>query len=126
MVFQKPHQDATLSELMEMTKAVSDIYAARCGINRDEVWHIAKLTEEVGELSSAFLSATGRGRARGLDTDALEDAVAHEVADVFAQILLFADARDIDIVAAVKSKWGRYLPDLQKVPADVSHSNQGS
>ena len=103
-------QDAPLSELMCMTKAVSDLYAARCGIKRDEVWHLAKLSEEVGELSAAYLSATGRGRDRGLDTQALNQAIADEVADVFAQILLFADAHQIDVVEAVRRKWGKYLP----------------
>jgi NTP pyrophosphatase (non-canonical NTP hydrolase) len=103
-------QDAPLSELMRVTRAVSDIYAERCNIKRDEVWHLAKLSEEVGELNAAYLSATGRGRDRGLDADELEKAVADEVADVFAQILLFADANQIDVVKAVYGKWGRYLP----------------
>lgn len=104
-------QDAPLSELMRMTKAVSDIYAERCNITRDEVWHLAKLSEELGELSAAYLSATGRGWYRGLEPQALQQAVEDEVADVFAQILLFADANQIDVVQAVRRKWGKYLPE---------------
>lgn len=104
-------QDVRLSQLLDVTKRVSDIYAARCKIRRDEFWYLAKLSEEVGELNAAYLSATGRGRDRGLDAAALNEAVADEVADVFAQILLFSDAQGIDVAAAVARKWGRYLPE---------------
>ncbi|MEO0938716.1 MAG: MazG nucleotide pyrophosphohydrolase domain-containing protein [Pseudomonadota bacterium] len=90
---------------------MSDLYAARCGITRDELWYLAKLTEEVGELNSAYLSASGRGRARGLDAAALEQAVEDELADVMAMVLLFARSQDIDLAAALARKWGRYVAD---------------
>ena len=94
-----------LSELSELSQDVSDIYAARFGIDRDAAWHLGKLTEELGELQAAYLKTSGRGR--GEDG---ADALADEVADLFAQLLLFARWQDIDVEAAVLRKWGQYLP----------------
>ena len=103
--------ERTLQELTALTARVSDLYAARCGIERDELWYLAKLTEEVGELNAAYLSATGRGRARGLDAQGLDAAVSDELADVLAMVLLFARAQNIDLDAAVQRKWGKYLEE---------------
>ena len=97
-----------IAEATDLSKRVSDIYAARCGINRDDFWYLAKMQEELGALTSAYLSATGRGRDRGGDAQA---AIADEVADLFAQLLLFADHEGIDLPEALRAKWGRYLPD---------------
>lgn len=101
----------TLDEAQTLAVAVSGIYAARCGIARDELWHVVKLQEEVGELAAAWLSATGRGRARGLDEAGLRRAVEDEMADVFAQLLLLAEREGIDLGAALRRKWGSHLPD---------------
>ena len=103
--------DPRLSEMRRVALTVSEIYAARCEITRDEFWYLAKLSEEVGELNAAYLSASGRGRARGLDADALQQAVADEIADVLAQVLLFADHAGVDVGEALMRKWGRYLPE---------------
>lgn len=98
-----------ISEATILSKRVSDIYAARCNITRDDFWYLAKMQEELGELTSEYLSETGRGRDRGGDT---RRAVADEVADLFAQLLLFADHQGIDLPQALRVKWGQYLPDL--------------
>lgn len=108
----------SLDRLSDVSQAVSDIYADRFGIDRDAVWHLAKLGEELGELQAAFLKRNGQGRAKG-DADALQRAVEDEVADLFAQILLFARWQDIDIPTAVARKWGRYLPDHMNPPLDA-------
>lgn len=105
----KSGADVSLGDLRDVVLRVADIYADRCDITRDEFWYLAKLSEEVGELNAAYLSATGRGRDRGLDALALKQAVADEVADVFAQILLFSEANEIDIPQAVARKWGCHL-----------------
>jgi len=42
-----------IGDLTEMVAAVSDTYAARFGITRDDLWHLAKISEEVGELNAA-------------------------------------------------------------------------
>lgn len=99
----------SLDRLSDLSQAVSDIYAARFGIDRDAVWHLAKLSEELGELQAAFLKLNGQGRATG-DADDLRRALEDETADLFAQILLFARWQGIDIPQAVARKWGRYLP----------------
>ncbi|MEM7521894.1 MAG: MazG nucleotide pyrophosphohydrolase domain-containing protein, partial [Pseudomonadota bacterium] len=77
---------------------------------------LAKLSEEVGELNAAYLSATGRGRARGKSPTELKDAVEDELADVLAQVLLFADAQGIDMARAVARKWGKYMPVPEDAP----------
>lgn len=101
--------DLSLNDLQNRVEAVSDIYAKRFGINRDEVWHLAKLNEELGELVQAYLKATGRGRAEGVPIDSRQRDLENEVADLFAQVLLFANWRGIDVVAALERKWFRYL-----------------
>ncbi len=98
----------SLDELSQVAQDVSDIYAARFGIERDAVWHMAKLSEELGELQAAYLKLNGQGRTEA-DRDVLRVALEDEVADVFAQILLFAPWQGVDIPAAVKRKWGKYL-----------------
>ncbi|MGR3514294.1 MAG: MazG nucleotide pyrophosphohydrolase domain-containing protein [Paracoccaceae bacterium] len=95
----------TLQELSDVSQRVSDIYAQRFGIERDSVWHLAKLSEEMGELQAAYLKVTGSGRG-----EAEMQALADEVADLFAQLLLFANWQGIDIVEAVDRKWAQYLP----------------
>ena len=102
-------EDRSIDRLSEISQQVSDIYAARFGIERDAVWHLAKLTEEMGELQAAYLKCAGQGR-DDRDAAVLRAAMEDEVADLFAQILLFARWQDVDIPAAVARKWGQYLP----------------
>ncbi len=95
-------------EMQRIVLQVSDIYAQRFGIERDATWHIAKLGEELGELQAAFLKLQGQGRdSRGVTErrQAMED----EVADLFAQVILFADWQKVDIEEAIRRKWGRHL-----------------
>ena len=99
-----------IGDLTEMVAAVSDTYAARFGITRDDLWLLAKISEEVGELNAAWLSLHGRGRDRGQTPEALRALLADEAADVLAMLLLFARRNDIDLADALWSKWGRYLP----------------
>ncbi|MQQ09384.1 hypothetical protein GFB49_13030 [Epibacterium sp. SM1979] len=97
-----------LEELSEVAQKVSDVYAARFEIERDAVWHLAKLGEELGELQAAYLKLKGQGRSEAAP-DELRRALEDEVADLFAQILLFARWEDIDVSQAVMRKWGQYL-----------------
>jgi NTP pyrophosphatase (non-canonical NTP hydrolase) len=99
----------TLQDLQDRVGAVSDIYAERFDINRDEVWHLAKLNEELGELVQAYLKATGRGRAGEAAPAKLRKKLEDEVADLFAQVLIFAKWREIDVAAALERKWFKYL-----------------
>ena len=98
----------TLTEISDVVARVSDIYAARFGITRDAAWYLGKMTEEMGELQSAYLTLHGQGRSEETDVErrtAMED----EFADVLSMLLLFARWQDIDVAAAVDRKWGQYL-----------------
>ncbi|WP_316860112.1 phosphoribosyl-ATP pyrophosphohydrolase [uncultured Cohaesibacter sp.] len=97
--------NVTLASLSDKIVRVSDIYAERFDIDRDDLWHLAKLAEELGELNAAFLSMSGRGRKRGRSEAEISVAVQSEVADLFAHLLLFAQHLDIDIVRALEKKW---------------------
>lgn len=103
----------SLPELSELVAQVSDIYADRNAIARDDDWYIIKLQEELGELTAEYLRATGRGRLKGADTATVRMALADEAADVLAMLLLFARNNEIDLDAALQRKWFSHLPDKQ-------------
>jgi len=98
-----------IAELTAQVKAVSGIYAARFGIDRDADWYLLKLAEEVGELVGAALAASGRSRP-SMPADQLDAAVQDELADVMAHTLLLADHLAVDLDQAVARKWLAYLP----------------
>lgn len=100
----------TLSELGALVAQVSDIYAERNDIARDNDWYMLKLQEELGELTAEYLRSSGRGRMKGADADAVRVALEDETADVLAMLLLFARNRGIDLEAALERKWFKYLP----------------
>ena len=98
-----------LARAEALAARIGDLYVEQVGVIRDDLWHIAKLSEELGELNAAWLSANGRGRDRGLSASELEQAVADEAADLFGFLLLFAQRNGIDLAQALERKWGRYL-----------------
>ncbi len=67
-----------LASLSDQVRAVSDIYAASFGIDRDGDWALLKLQEELGELVQAHLKLTGRADAAARAPEARAD----EAADV--------------------------------------------
>jgi NTP pyrophosphatase (non-canonical NTP hydrolase) len=98
-----------LNEISERLGKVSDIYAEKFGIRRDDDWFVLKIQEELGELSSAYLKLMQRARI-GEETQAsLETNLKEEIADVIAMTLLFAKHKGIDVEQAIKDKWFRYL-----------------
>lgn len=99
----------SLAELMPLVAAVSDTYAARNDIARDDDWYLLKLQEELGELTAEYLKTTGRGRLKGADAAMIRTALEDEAADVLAMLLLFARNNGIDLDAALERKWFRYL-----------------
>jgi len=99
-----------LAALADKLDLVSDIYAERNSIKRDDDWYVLKLQEELGELTAEHLKATGRGRLKGADADAVRTALENEVADVLAMLLLYARHNGIDLDAALARKWFKYLP----------------
>ena len=100
----------TLSELASLAAEVSDTYAARNGITRNDDWFLLKLQEELGELTAEYLKTTGRGRLKGTDAGTVRQALEDEAADVLATLLVFASRHGIDLDAALERKWFKYLP----------------
>jgi NTP pyrophosphatase (non-canonical NTP hydrolase) len=100
---------ADLAELSDRAERVSQVYAARCDIRRDDDWFVLKLQEEAGELVAEYLRGTGRGRVGERTPEAIRQALEDETADLFAQLLLFARHNDIDLEAALQRKWFAWL-----------------
>ena len=96
-----------LSELGARIAQVSDIYAEHYGIDRSGDWYLLKLQEELGELTQAYLTVTGRSR-KPADEGARES-LAREMADVLGMLLLMARDEGIDLDAAVQDKWLSWL-----------------
>ncbi len=99
-----------LPELSALVAQVSDIYAERNAIARDDDWYMLKLQEELGELTAEYLRSSGRGRMKGAAPEAVRTALEDETADVLAMLLLFARNNGIDLDAALERKWFKYLP----------------
>jgi len=113
----------TVSGLTERVEAISALYAHKFGVERDPDWFMLKLTEEVGELTQAYLAATGRTRPREAPSpasgspgvpDAGRTALADEVADVLAHLLLLARSQGVDVDAAVRRKWLAWESELPR------------
>ncbi|MNL39621.1 hypothetical protein D3C87_1619080 [compost metagenome] len=99
----------TLAELTGLVAEVSDTYASRNDIARDDDWYLLKVQEELGELTAEYLKTTGRGRLKGADGASIRQALEDETADVLAMLLLFARTNHIDLDAALERKWFQYL-----------------
>lgn len=78
------------------------------GISRSADWALLKLTEEVGELAQAHLTATGQNRDRGISADEQRQVVADELGDVLGMSLVYARQLGIDPEVATAEKWFRH------------------
>ncbi len=94
----------TLREVSEAAAEISDIYAGKFGIARDDDWYLLKLQEELGELSQAHLRLSSRGRGEASEHDR-----ADEAADLLCQVLLYCRRFGVDLDAAVRRKWLTWL-----------------
>ncbi|GAA1312303.1 MAG: MazG nucleotide pyrophosphohydrolase domain-containing protein [Brachybacterium tyrofermentans] len=97
-----------LHDIAARIEKLSTQYAEVYGIERSGEWALLKLTEEVGELAQAHLTATGQSRDRGLAADAQRKVLADEVGDVLGMCLVYAQQMGIDPVEAVTEKWFQY------------------
>jgi NTP pyrophosphatase (non-canonical NTP hydrolase) len=86
-------------------EVISRVYARLHGIERTDDWLVLKLAEEVGELTQAYLAASGRSRRGAQEGRA---ALPAELADVLAHLLLLAERFDVDLDEALADKWGRW------------------
>ncbi|MBK5250571.1 MAG: hypothetical protein JJE50_14270 [Actinomycetales bacterium] len=94
-----------LTQLGEEIEQISQIYADKFGIERDGDWFLLKLQEEVGELTQAYLMASGRARDKGHSADELRERLHAETADVLCHVLLLARHHGVDLEAAIDKKW---------------------
>lgn len=93
-----------LSALSAQVLRISDIYAAEHGIDRSGDWALLKLQEELGELTAEHLRVSGRARGQA-DAQAQAD----EAADVLGMLLIYCDGAGIDLEAAMRRKWLKWL-----------------
>lgn len=94
----------TLAEVTESAAQISDIYAGKYAIVRDDDWFLLKIQEELGELAQAHLRLSSRGRGEACEHDR-----ADEAADVLCMLLLYCRRFGIDPDAAVRRKWLQWL-----------------
>lgn len=97
-----------LQQLSDEVEVISRVYARVHGVERTDDWLVLKLQEEVGELTQAFLTLSGRSRDRGLSDDEVRSAFRGEVADALAQLLLVARRFDVDLGEELERKWFRW------------------
>jgi NTP pyrophosphatase (non-canonical NTP hydrolase) len=102
------HADS-LKALQDDFVRVSENYGKMFDIKRDDLWALTKMSEELGELSQAYLRLHGRARIPENKGD-LHLAFEDEVADVLGQLLIFARMQNVDLAAAVERKWFKWLP----------------
>jgi NTP pyrophosphatase (non-canonical NTP hydrolase) len=98
-----------LNEITNRLSKVSDIYADKFNIRRDDDWFVLKIQEELGELSAAHLKLTQRARIGENSQADLNKNLQDEITDVIAMTLLFARHRGIDIQKAIEEKRFKYL-----------------
>ncbi len=98
-----------IKEISDKLEKISDMYAEKFNIRRDDDWFIIKIQEELGELSSAYLKLTQRARLGTDSKEKIEINLKEEVADVIALTLLFARHQNIDVERALQDKWFKYL-----------------
>lgn len=108
-----------LTHIAGRIEALSAQYAEVYGIERSGSWALLKLTEEVGELAQAHLTATGQSRDRGLSAEEQSRVVREELGDVLGMCLVYARQMGIDPEHAVADKWFRHE---RTVPAPVDPS----
>ena len=94
-----------LAEWTSRLETVSAGYAEAYAVDRTPEWMLLKLLEELGELSQAWLVASGQGRDRGRTAEEQRQSVAAECADVVAMALLTAHRMGVDVEAALEEKW---------------------
>jgi NTP pyrophosphatase (non-canonical NTP hydrolase) len=100
-----------ISKVIRAITKVSNNYARKFGIRRDNNWYILKLQEELGELIQSYLMMTGKARQKDKSKAQIEAEFKKEVADVFCQVLLLAKRFNVDLEQEVKTKWLIYNPE---------------
>lgn len=102
-----------LRQLSDDVEVVSEAYARKHAIDRNDTWFLLKLHEEVGELTQAFLMRAGHARDKGHSPDRIDSNFRAELADVLCHLLLLARHHGVDLAAEVERKWLIWHPDRQ-------------
>ena len=97
-----------INHLLRKIVKVSDVYADKNKIDRNQDWYLLKLQEELGELTQQHLKLSQQGHTEGTPEEHRK-LLEEEVADVFAHILLYAHNNNIDVEKVVKDKWFSWL-----------------
>ncbi|GEL94474.1 MazG-like family protein [Cellulomonas composti] len=97
-----------LADAQREIETISRAYGRLFDVERTDDWLVLKLNEEVGELTQAFLTRSGRTRHRGLTPEQSDEAVRDELADVLAHVLVLAERLGVDLDDALERKWFRY------------------
>lgn len=98
-----------IKEITDKAHRVADQYSKEFNVQYTSDWFLLKLQEEFGEMTRAHLMLTNRTRRKISSEQEGKDALAEEIADVFAYILLFAKQMDINVEDAVAKKWFPFL-----------------
>lgn len=91
--------------LTEKVERISQTYAGKYQIRRDQPWFVLKLQEEMGELIQSYLMMSGQARKKDKHAEELRREFEHEAADVLCHILLLIKHFHIDIDKVVEDKW---------------------
>lgn len=100
-----------LNDIGARIEKLSAQYAEVYGIERSAEWALLKLTEEVGELAQAHLTATGQSKDRGRTEAEHRQELAAELGDVIGMCLVYAHQQGIDAESAVAEKWFQHEKD---------------
>ncbi|MEM7333814.1 MAG: pyrophosphatase [Chloroflexota bacterium] len=99
-----------LIKLTKQVEQISAIYANKFAVERDGNWFMLKLSEELGELTQAYLKVQKQARIGEVAEAELMIRFEDEMADVLGQLLLLANHFEVDLETAVQRKWLRWLP----------------
>lgn len=98
-----------LKTLIQKIEKVSALYSKKFNISRDKLWYLLKLQEEMGELTQAYLSMSGRARHKNKTPSEMKADFEHEIADVLCHVLLLAESEGVDLKKAIDEKWLKRL-----------------
>lgn len=81
-------------------------YQKKYEVDIDATFALLKLTEEIGELSEAYLTYTKKSRPeKFVSEEEAKNKVAKEIADVVGVAIILASLLDIDLEKAIDKKW---------------------
>lgn len=97
-----------LETLAQQVKTISDKYAQKYQIERNNDWYVLKLQEELGELTQSYLMLKGKGRSKGKSAQERRTDFEDEIADVLCHVLLLAKVHNVDIQQVIERSWLSY------------------